>query len=85
MAAQLKTDTAYISQPIPITPPAATVMLPRPLSYDFRVVENVDIDGKIISVRLQYQVWEHDQHGNGTVTQYWQDVQRVKMRDGLII
>ena len=70
----------------PVQPtPAIPVDFVKPLSYEFRVAENVDGDGKIESVKLQVQVWEHDEFGSGTIKQYWQDVPRVKMRDGIIL
>ena len=50
----------------------------KPVSYEFRVAEIVDDAGKIESVKLQMQVWEHDEYGSGIVKQYWSDVPRVK-------
>ena len=50
----------------------------KPLSYEFRVAEFVDDAGNIEKVKLQVQVWEHDEYGSGTVKQYWQDVPRQK-------
>lgn len=81
----LATKTLYLpSQPAP-QPPAQAYSFVKPLSYEFRVAENVDADGKIESVKLQVQVWEHDEYGSGTLKLYWQDVPRVKMRDGIIL
>jgi hypothetical protein len=50
----------------------------KPLSYEFRVAEIVNDDGKVETVKLQMQVWEHDEYGSGTVKQYWSDVPRQK-------
>ena len=58
----------------------------KPLSYEFRVAEIVDDTGKIETVKLQMQVWEHDEYGSGTVKQYWQDVPRQKFdKNGTLI
>ena len=61
-----------------VTIPTQYVTIPKPLSYEFRVAETVDEDGKVLSVKLQMQIWEHDEYGAGTVRLYWQDVPRVK-------
>lgn len=58
--------------------PQSSVMVAKPLSYEFRVVEHVK-DGQIVKVGLQYQVWEHDNYGSGQVKIRWTDVNRVKM------
>lgn len=69
------------SKKIYTTPPQA-VALPvdfvKPLSYEFRVAEIVDDAGKVEKVKLQMQVWEHDEFGSGVVKQYWSDVPRHK-------
>lgn len=57
--------------------PQSSVQLPKPLSYEFRVVEHVK-DGQIVKVGLQYQVWEHDNYGVGCVKHGWTDVTRVQ-------
>jgi hypothetical protein len=59
--------------------PQSSVMISRPLSYEFRVVEAVDHDDKIAKVSLQTRVWEHSNYGNGTVIQDWTDVPRIKV------
>lgn len=51
----------------------------KPLSYEFRVAEIVNTEGKIETVKLQMQVWEHDEYGSGIVKQYWKDVPRIKI------
>ena len=50
----------------------------KPLSYEFRVAEIVNDEGKIETVKLQMQVWEHDEYGSGIVKQFWHDVPRQK-------
>jgi hypothetical protein len=50
----------------------------KPLSYEFRVAEIVNDEGKTETVKLQMQVWEHDEYGSGIVKHYWSDVPRVK-------
>ena len=62
---------------IQVTIPQSTVMLAKPLSYEFRVVEHVK-NGEIIKVGLQCQIWEHDNYGSGNVKQSWTDVVRVQ-------
>ena len=40
-------------------------------------------DGKIESVKLQMQVFEHDEYGSGVVKHYWSDVPRAQFdKDG---
>lgn len=66
--------------------PHQMVPFVKPLSYEFRVAEIVDATGKVEKVKLQVQVWEHDEYGSGVVKSFWNDVPRVKMdKDGLII
>lgn len=87
----LSTKQIYITPPTPPmppppqTPPAIMVQFVKPVSYEFRVAEIVDND-KVVSVKLQMQIWEHDEYGSGNVKQYWTDVQRVKMdKNGALI
>ena len=63
----------------PPTPTPIAIEFVKPLSYDFRVVEVIDDDGKIEAVKLQVQIWEHDEFGYGVVKQMWIDVPRIKM------
>jgi hypothetical protein len=60
------------------TPPAIPLNFVQPLSYEFRVAEIIDESGKIESVKLQMCIWEHDEHGVGTMKQSWSDVPRYK-------
>ena len=71
----------------PVPPaPAIPVDFVKPLSYEFRVAETVDIDGKITKVALQVQVWEHDEFGSGIVKQTWTEVPRYKFdKDGVML
>ena len=65
---------------LPVQPQYATFV--KPLSYEFRVAETVE-DGKVTKVKLQVQIWEHDEYGSGVVKQYWHDVQRAQFdKDG---
>lgn len=77
---QLNTKQLYIPTPPVTTPPAQSFSFPKPLSYEFRVAEYTKGD-KITKVRLQVQVWEHDEYGNGNVVQYWKDVDRIPLQD----
>ena len=73
--------TLPAQQPTPTTAPFV-----KPLSYEFRVAEFVDDAGKVEKVKLQMQIWEHDEYGSGVVKTFWNDVPRVKMdRSGSII
>lgn len=66
--------------------PLPVVMVSKPVSYEFRVAEILDDAGKIEKVKLQVQVWEHDEFGSGVVKQYWHDVPRIKMdKNGALI
>lgn len=76
----MQLTSKQISLPTPPYNPLPSQSVPfvKPLSYEFRVAETVDIDGKITKVSLQMQVWEHDEFGTGNVKQTWHDVPRVK-------
>lgn len=78
MACQLNTKQVYVPQPVAVQPPAMSIPFPKPLSYEFRVVEWVK-DDKIAKVNLQVQVWEHDEFGTGTVVQSWKEVERLQL------
>jgi hypothetical protein len=68
------------------TPVAQMIPFVKPVSYEFRVAEFVDDEGKVEKVKLQMQVWEHDEYGSGTVKTYWHDVPRIKIdKNGSII
>jgi hypothetical protein len=79
----LTTKQIYVT---PATPATMPLQFVKPLSYEFRVAEYVDETGKVDKVKLQVQIWEHDEYGSGTVKHFWSDVPRVKMdRNGSII
>lgn len=76
----------YISLPVQPPPPQQTAPFVKPLSYEFRVAEFIDEAGNIEKVKLQVQVWEHDEYGSGVVKQFWHDVPRLKIdKNGSII
>jgi hypothetical protein len=50
----------------------------KPLSYEFRVVEHLDKDGKISKVALEYKIFEHDEHGYPIILYNWMEVPRIK-------
>jgi hypothetical protein len=77
--------TKYITLPA-VQTPASTAPFVKPLSYEFRVAEIISDSGKIEKVKLQMQVWEHDEYGSGIVKAFWHDVPRVMMdKNGAII
>lgn len=84
---QLTTKQVYLPvHPVPSPPPAQSFSFPKPLSYEFRVAEIIGDDGKIETVKLQMQIWEHDEFGSGTVKQYWSDVPRQKFdKNGVLL
>lgn len=86
MTLSLTTKQVYLPVPPQTPPPAQSFTFPKPLSYEFRVTETVDDDGKVLFVKLQMQIWEHDEYGTGTVKHYWQDVPRIKVdKNGSLI
>lgn len=67
------------SGPFQMQIPQSSVMVAKPVSYEFRVREDVDSDGNVLKVTLQTKVWEHNNYGNGIVVQDWTDVPRIKV------
>ena len=59
--------------------PQSSVMMVKPLSYEFRVAEYHDENDNVIKVGLQVQVYEHDNYGKPQLRQGWQDVERVRL------
>jgi hypothetical protein len=59
--------------------PQSSVMVVRPLSYEFRVLEKLNEQGNVDKVTLQTRIWEHTNYGSGTVTQDWTDVPRIRV------
>jgi hypothetical protein len=81
---QLSTKQVFVTPPPPpfaaqpAIPVQFVVQFVKPLSYEFRVAETMDADGKIAKVSLQMCIWEHDEFGTGNVKQTWHDVPRVR-------
>lgn len=69
--------------PLPAPPPPLGIIIPTPLSYEFRVVEIEDASGKVVKVELQVKVNQHDQYGNITLHGTWNPVERVRMKETL--
>lgn len=59
--------------------PQSSVMLAKPLSYEFRVAEYHDENDNVVKVGLQVQVYEHDNYGTASVRKHWTDVERVRL------
>lgn len=59
--------------------PQSSVIIPKPLSYMFRVVEYEDNTGTVVKVGLQVSVHEHDSYGVRQLRQDWTDVPRVRL------
>jgi hypothetical protein len=59
--------------------PQSTIMIPKPVSFEFRVAEFVDGEGNIKKVGLQYKMWEHDQYGSPLIRHDWVDVPRIQL------
>ena len=70
-------STKQVAIPAPPVPPTQFISFVKPLSYEFRVAEIIE-DG-VVTVKLQVQVFEHDEFGSATLKQYWNDVPRIKM------
>jgi len=78
----LTTNTYYGTvppQPVQVTPPAPSITMPEPISYEFQVVEHVQ-DSKITKVALQVKRNTHDQYGNVKIHGTWEDVPRVQFK-----
>ena len=73
------TTTQGLGGPFKMEIPQSSVMLAKPLSYEFRVAEYEDKNGDVVKVGLQVQVTEHDNYGVGLVKQTWTDVPRVRL------
>lgn len=59
--------------------PQSSVMVAKPLSYEFRVAEYEDSHGDVVRIGLQMQVIEHDNYGVGLIKETWTDVPRVRL------
>ena len=77
----LTTNTYFGAVPAtPPSPPAPSITMPEPISYEFQVVEHVE-DGKIGKVALHVRRHIHDQYGNIKIHGTWEDVPRVRIGD----
>jgi hypothetical protein len=74
---QILTTNTYFG-PV-YTPPAPSITMPEPISYEFQVVEHIE-DGKIGKVALQVRRHIHDQYGNIKIYGIWEDVPRVQVK-----
>jgi hypothetical protein len=66
--------------PFELKVPQSSVLMAKPLSYDFRVAEYVNDKDEIIKVGLQVAVFEHDNYGGRQLRQDFVDVERVKIK-----
>ena len=79
------TDFNTPSQSFPSGPnfqvniPQSSVTVVKPISYQFRVAEYVDLEGKVVKVGLQVSVFEHDNFGGRQLRKDWTDVERVQL------
>lgn len=60
--------------------PQSTVMVVKPVSYEFRVAEYVNEKDETVKVGLQVAVFEHDNYGVRQLLQDFTDVERVKIK-----
>lgn len=66
-------------------PYGAVVHQNQTLSYEFRVVEHENDEGKVTAYIMQTQIWAHNPpdhngyRGNPMLVQDWTDVPRVRM------
>ena len=65
--------------PFRVEVPQSSVTVAKPLSYQFRVAEYVDLEGKVVKVGLQVAVFEHDNYGGSQLRKDWTDVERVQL------
>ena len=70
---------------------AINVWQNQTISYEFRVVEHLNDEGKVTKYVMQTQIWAHEPPNDNGVSSPpnlvsdWKDVPRVQMRDGLIV
>lgn len=80
MSSNLTTNTYFGAvPPTPTTPPAPSITMPEPISYEFQVVEHIE-DNKITRVALQVRRHTHDQYGSIKIHGTWEDVPRVQIQ-----
>lgn len=72
-------------------PYGAVVYQNQTLSYEFRVVEHVNDEGKVTAYIMQTQIWAHNPPDASGIKpmpillQDWTDVPRVQMQNGKIL
>ena len=74
LGSQLVTTTVAV-----VTQPPPSVNVPKPVSYQFQVVEYIDEDKKVVRVELQVQMSEHDNYGNTISSSGFKPVPRIKL------
>ena len=83
IAQTLETTVIFGAAPptpiMPPTPPAPSMTVPLPLSYQFQVMEYVDGAGTVVKVELQVQETCHDQYGNVKYSSGFKPVPRIQM------
>jgi hypothetical protein len=60
--------------------PQSSVIVAKPLSYEFRVAEYVNEKDEVMKVGLQVAVFEHDNYGVRQLIQDYTDVERVRIK-----
>lgn len=60
--------------------PQSSVVVAKPVSYEFRVAEYENEKGEIEKVGLQVAVFEHDNYGTKQLLQSFTDVERVRIK-----
>jgi len=75
----LSTSTFYGAIPVMPIPPAPSISMPDPISYEFQVVEYMDGD-RVVKVALQVKRNTHDQFGQLKLIGTWQDVPRIQVK-----
>ena len=60
--------------------PQSSVIIAKPVSYEFRVAEYVNEKGDVEKVGLQVAVFEHDNYGVRQLVQDFTDVERVRIK-----
>jgi hypothetical protein len=73
-----KLDTQQYYLPLQSPPPAQSVTMVKPTSYQFQVVEFME-DDKVIKVELQVQCTTHDEYGSVVFSSGFAPVPRVKL------
>lgn len=59
--------------------PIVEIPVNYPFTYEFRVVEFVNVEGKVVKSRLQIQRNIHDEYGNISYSEGWADIPRIQL------